>query len=59
MITDSTSNSTAKKMDLLFNPVEKNSICRLGMFWSMAAGLSWFKLVMCWPLAVPEQELVA
>ncbi len=23
-------------------PVEKNSICWLGMFWSMAAGLSWF-----------------
>ncbi len=23
------------------SPVEKNSICWLGMFWSMAAGLSW------------------
>ncbi len=24
-------------------PIEKNSICWLGMFWSMAAGLSWLK----------------
>ncbi len=29
-------------------PVEKNSKCWLGRFWSMDAGLSWFKLVMCW-----------
>ncbi len=27
-------------------PVEISSICWLGMFWSMAVGLSWFKLVL-------------
>ncbi len=28
--------------------LKKNSICWLGMFLSMAAGLSWFKLVLSW-----------
>ncbi len=32
-------------------PIEKNSICWLGMFWSMAAGLSWFMLVLSWSWA--------
>jgi len=32
-------------------PVEKNRICWLGMFWSMAAGLSWFMLVLSWSWA--------
>ncbi len=32
----------------LCHPVEKYSICWLGMFWTMAAGLSWFKQEISW-----------
>jgi len=42
-------NAAAEKEIIQFLPVEKkNSICWLDMFWSMVAGLSWFKLVLIW-----------
>ncbi len=30
---------------------KKNSLCRLSRFWSLDAGLSWFKLAVCWSWA--------
>lgn len=34
----------------------KTGICYLGMFWSMEAGLSWFKMVMCWSWSGPGKN---
>ncbi len=39
-------------MFLKVYPVEKSSICWLGMFWSMASGLSWYS---SWSCAGPKQ----